>query len=160
VTTCCQALIASSTQGFWEINTDAIGAGGKTAGSNIDSIVDTGTSLVVGDQGTVAAIYAEIPGSKDASNTAGPGFFTCAYDTYIFYHTLTSDAVPCDSNPDVSVTLGGKAFSISADTLNLGQLSEGSDDCVGGIMAASDLPAFILGDVFLENVYTGQFNLL
>lgn len=55
----------------------SINAKGRAAATNIDTIVDTGTTLVVGDMDTVSALYAEIPGSEDASNTAGPGFFTC-----------------------------------------------------------------------------------
>ena len=39
-------------------------------------------------------------------------------------------------------------------------LTEGGDDCVGGVMGASGLPAdFIVGDVFLQNVYTGEPNI-
>lgn len=56
---------------------DSINAAGRAAGSDLDSIIDTGTTLVIGDMDTVAALYAEIPGSADASDTAGPGFFTC-----------------------------------------------------------------------------------
>lgn len=80
--------------------------------------------------------------------------------------------VPCASIPDVSLTFGGKAFTISADTFNLGLVSEASSDCVGGIAAADmgeyigaqrttrillttlDLDFWVVGDVFLQNVYT------
>ncbi|VDC02585.1 unnamed protein product [Peniophora sp. CBMAI 1063] len=128
-----------TTVGFWQVTMDSINAAGKAAGSNLDSIIDTGTTLVIGDMNTVAALYAEIPGSADASETAGPGFFT----------------FPCDTDPEVSLTFGGKSFPISLDTFNLGLLTEGGDDCVGGVMGASGLPAdFIVGDVFLQNVYT------
>jgi len=47
--------------------------------------------------------------------------------------------VPCDSVPDVSLTFGGTEFSISPDIFNLGLVSEGSNDCVGGIMGG-DVP--------------------
>ena len=57
----------------------------------------------------------------------------------------------------MAFTFGGKSFPISLDTFNLGLLEEGGNDCVGGVMAASGLPGFIVGDVFLQNVYTGQF---
>ncbi|KZV69225.1 acid protease [Peniophora sp. CONT] len=127
-----------TTVGFWEVNMGSINAKGRAAATNIDTIVDTGTTLVVGDTNTVRALYAEIPGSADASNTAGPGFFT----------------FPCATDPQVSLTFGGKSFPISLDTFNLGQLEAGSASCVGGVMSASGLPAFIVGDVFLQNVYT------
>lgn len=44
--------------------------------SDLSAVVDTGTTLIVGDPDNVAAFYAAIPGSKDASETVGPGFFT------------------------------------------------------------------------------------
>ena len=56
---------------------DSINAAGEAAGSDLSSIIDTGTTLVIGDMETVTNLYAEIPGSADASETAGPGFFTC-----------------------------------------------------------------------------------
>lgn len=64
--------------------------------------------------------------------------------------------VPCATDPQVSLTFGGKSFPISLDTFNFGQLEAGSTQCVGGVMASSGLPAFIVGDVFLQNVYTGE----
>ena len=70
---------------------------------------------------------------------------------------LTRWSVPCNTDPEVSLTFGGKSFPISLDTFNLGMLEEGGADCVGGVMAASGLPAdFVVGDVFLQNVYTGE----
>ncbi|KAI0036070.1 acid protease [Vararia minispora EC-137] len=128
-----------TTVGFWEVNMDSVDVGGNPAVTSVDSIIDTGTTLVVGEQNTVTAIYAAIPGAADASNTAGPGFFT----------------FPCNTtNFDVSFVFGGTSFPISLDTFNLGMLAQGSSECVGGIMGAEGLPGFIVGDVFLQNVYT------
>ncbi|EEB96354.1 hypothetical protein MPER_04527, partial [Moniliophthora perniciosa FA553] len=66
-----------------------------------------------------------------ASQTAGPGFFT-----------------------EISLTFGGRDFSVSPDTFNLGLLSQGSNDCVGGIAGGSPVDFWVVGDVFLQNVYT------
>jgi cathepsin D len=55
----------------------------------------------------------------------------------------------------VSLTFGGKMFAISAATFCLGRVSAGSSQCVGGIVG-EDIGAdfWIVGDVFMRNVYT------
>jgi hypothetical protein len=44
--------------------------------SRFSGIIDTGSRLVVGDPLSVAQFYHAIPGSKDASSTVGPGYYT------------------------------------------------------------------------------------
>lgn len=128
--------------GFWQIELGGVKVGGKSVVNTKSAIVDTGTSLVIGDVASVQAIYKAIPGSKDASGVIGNGFFT----------------VPCKSVPDnVGLTFGDKTFTISAETFNLGLVSAGSPDCVGGIIADDSLSFWIIGDVFLQNVYTCEY---
>lgn len=125
-------------EGFWQVDLDSVNVDGQPVVSKQSSIIDTGTTLVLGDSDNVAKFYAAIPGSQDASDTVGEGFFT----------------VPCDKIPNISLTFGGQSFAISESTFNLGLAEVNSSDCVGGI-AAADLGAFwIVGDVFLQNVYT------
>ncbi|KAK0206178.1 acid protease, partial [Desarmillaria ectypa] len=107
-----------SNTGFWQISMDSANIDGEARVENLSAIIDIGTTLIVGNPKSVSEFYDSISGSKDASQTVGDGFFT----------------VPCDSIPDISLTFGGKAFSISADTFNLGQTEQGSSDCVGGIV--------------------------
>lgn len=57
---------------------------------------------------------------------------------------LTHPLVPCNSLPPLSLTLGGRAFPISAASFNLGQLSAGSTTCVGGV-AAVDFDSMCVG---------------
>jgi len=126
---------------FWEVALQAIGLNGATlASGSVAAIVDTGTTLLIGDSQDVLFVYENIPGAKDASSVLGDGFFT----------------VPCDAIPTLSLTFGGTAFSISPETFNAGQLFEGGADCVGGL-AGEDLGFWVIGDVFLRNVYT-SFN--
>ncbi|TFY79205.1 hypothetical protein EWM64_g4806 [Hericium alpestre] len=123
--------------GFWQIDLQSVNANGRSAVTGLSSIIDTGTTLIVGDPTNVARFYEAVPGAMDASLLAGPGFFT----------------FPCSDPPQVSLTFGGTAFPISEDTFNLGELFLGQ--CVGGIMSA-DLGTdfWVAGDVFLQNVYT------
>ncbi|KAF8841399.1 acid protease [Paxillus ammoniavirescens] len=125
-------------EGYWEVNMDSVEGNGQTVLSNVDSIIDTGTTLIVGLPSDVSTLYQAI-GGIDASTTVGAGFYT----------------FPCDSFPSISLTFGGTSFPISADTLNLGSVSSGSSDCVGGIVGQDIGASFwIVGDVFLANVYT------
>lgn len=112
-------------QGYWQISLDGASVGSNSVfSSGVEAIVDTGTTLIIGDTSNVASIYAAIPGSKDASSTLGSGTYT----------------IPCDSVPDnVSFTIAGKDFSISADNFSLGPASDGSSDCVGGILGDDSL---------------------
>lgn len=128
-------------QGYWQVNMDGVSVGGNQAVSTTSSIIDTGTTLIVGDKNGVAAIYNAIPGAKDASSTVGDGFWT----------------VPCSAfdSANVSLTFGGTSFPLSTPTWNLGTVSDGSTDCIGGIVAGDvDGSGWIIGDVFLQNVYT------
>jgi cathepsin D len=126
-------------EGYWQVDMDAVSVGSKKAVTGLSAIIDSGTTLIVGDTTNVATFYKSVPGAKSASSTVGDGYYT----------------FPCGSVPSTSITFGGKKFAISADTFNLGPVSEGSSSCVGGIVG-DDIGAdfWIVGDVFMRNVYT------
>jgi cathepsin D len=127
-------------EGYWQTNFDALNVGGQGVVSTTSCIVDSGTTLVIGDTENVAAFYQQIPGAQDATSTVGEGFFT----------------FPCDSTlPAVSFTLGGQDFPMT-DSLNFGPVSEGSNDCVGSIVSDASIGSqfWILGDAFMTNYYT------
>lgn len=81
-----------------------------------------------------------------------------------------SITVPCNFSTPISVYFRETEIKISSDSFNLGPVSEGSDTCLAG--AASDASIngiklssnkfyadlctvfWILGDVFLKNVYS------
>jgi Eukaryotic aspartyl protease len=137
--------------------------------------------LIVGSPTDVQTFYNQIPGSKNASSTVGPGYWTgqCLHHlTIVWPISYWGDfVVPCASIPIVSFTYGGQAWNISPTLFNLGQVSSGSPDCVGGIMSLKNgkvlslsltrrpmmfeltsclflVNFWIVGDVFLQNVYT------
>ncbi|KAN0138185.1 eukaryotic aspartyl protease [Lactarius tabidus] len=123
-----------TTQGHWQGSFGGISVNGATVVPSASAIIDTGSSLVVGDTQSVQAVYNQIPGSKDV----GDGTWT----------------IPCDFNTPISITFSGKEFQISPSTFNLGPDSSGSSTCIGGFGASDDLGFWIVGDVFLQNVYT------
>ena len=85
---------------------------------NIETIIDSGTTLIYGPPDQVKTLYANIPGSKEYDDEEG--FYT----------------VPCKSVPNnVGFNWGGKSWTISAANFNLGE-DENSDgtQCVGAIV--------------------------
>ncbi|TFK76152.1 acid protease [Pluteus cervinus] len=123
---------------FWQVNMDSVDVNGTVAVQGLSAIIDTGTTLIIGDPTTVAQFYAAIPGSKNASESVGNGHFT----------------VPCDTIPEVSLTFGGISFSIPPDEFNRGRVSKESLDCIGGISAKNLGDFWVIGDLFLQTVLT------
>ncbi|KAF9817257.1 hypothetical protein IEO21_03621 [Rhodonia placenta] len=124
-------------QAYWQVQMDGVAVGGNSTLGNLSAIIDTGTTLIIGDAANVGKLYASIPGAKNATS-AGAGFYT----------------VPCNAMPDVSFTFGGKPFHISKDLFSLGPVSHGSSDCLASVVGTSDQNFWIVGDRFLQNVYT------
>lgn len=124
--------------GYWQVELGGVSVNGSHVVGNHSTIIDTGTTLVIGDPRSVNELYSKIPGAMDASEIAGPGFFT----------------IPCDAIPIVSFAFGEKSFDISQKAFNLGPVTNTSTDCIGGVISAEEQPFWIVGDVFLRNVYT------
>ncbi|GBE79958.1 Aspartic protease [Sparassis crispa] len=122
--------------GFWMIGVDAMAFNGSAV-TNITGIVDTGTTLIVGDTQSVEQLYATIPGSQKLG--------TDGQETY---------SIPCDAVSPLNITISGTVFTVSPETFNKGPLNDGSNNCLGGLMGQPSLGFWILGDVFLQNVYT------
>ncbi|KAJ7366117.1 acid protease [Mycena albidolilacea] len=138
---------------FWGIPLQGLAVNNEPVATakTITAVLDTGSTVVIGDDAGVKMLYSAIPGSKDASAILGPGFFT----------------VPCDSVPTVGLTLvngtlppdqflstgvESPPFNIAPEFFNLGVLQ--GNDCVGGVVSADGLSFWVLGDVFLRNFYT------
>ena len=52
------------TKAYWQVNMDSATANGKPSVGSVTSIIDTGTTLVIGDNANVKKFYATIPGAK------------------------------------------------------------------------------------------------
>lgn len=128
-----------TTQGYWQVTLGSVNINSTAVKTlqNVQSIIDTGTTLILAPSKQVQAFYAAIPGSKSAFSTIGNGFYT----------------FPCTSTPTVSLTFSGRSFNIDSKYFNLGEVSRGSGDCVGAVVGSS-FSFWIVGDTFLQNTYT------
>ncbi|KAJ1307675.1 hypothetical protein OPQ81_001767 [Rhizoctonia solani] len=123
--------------GFWEVPFTA-SVGGKDLGlSGRTAILDTGTSLIIAPPADAQALHAQIPGAK----SDGQGGFT----------------IPCTTDAQVALTMGGKSFSIDPRDLLFVPVNQNNlqGDCVSGIMSGQigGPQEWLVGDVFLKNVY-------
>ncbi|KAG1819968.1 acid protease [Suillus variegatus] len=130
---------AVTKEGYWQVNLEAVSRDGSTVASNSASIIDTGTTMIITTDAAAEAYYQDIPGSSN-STQEGMTYYT----------------IPCDTIGSYTPTFsfGGRGFDVSEGTFNLGPESEGSSDCVGGIAGMSDLDFWVVGGIFLQNVYT------
>ncbi|KAL9617998.1 MAG: hypothetical protein Q9160_007246 [Pyrenula sp. 1 TL-2023] len=124
-----------SDDGLWEIPADGAGVGDKKASfpAGITAIIDTGTSYVLMPPDDAAALHTLIPGSKKSG------------ETY---------TVPCDTKAPAQFTLSGVAYDVSPADYVTSPDSNGN--CRSNIVGhqAFGPHTWLLGDVFLKNVYT------
>ncbi|KAJ3555004.1 hypothetical protein NM688_g2811 [Phlebia brevispora] len=128
---------------YWQVTLESIEVNGKDAVENIPAIIDTGTTLILGDGMNVLAFYEHIPGAFEIPD--GSGFWS----------------IPCRP-PTVSLKFGGQAFPILPQALVIPAYSVGEPAfCVGAVVADSgiivsdsDAPSFwVVGDAFLRGVF-------
>ena len=122
-----------SSQGYWQIQSEAYTLGGKQIACTICSptVADTGTSLLLLDEDIVAAYYKQVQGAQFSYSKGG----------YVF---------PCSASlPELGIAIGDYMATIT-DTV-YGRVSE--DLCFGGIQRNTGDGMNILGDVFLKQVF-------
>jgi cathepsin D len=122
---------------YWLINVGGFSVNGESLGvTNAKGIVDSGTSLLVGDKNLVDKINAKIG-------------------------TVSQDCSNIDSLPDVTITIDGKDYTLTAQQYVLKVSALGQTECINGFMGM-DMPpqlenALILGDLFIH-VYYSHFD--
>ncbi|KAH9979408.1 acid protease [Lactifluus volemus] len=123
----------------WLASFNSLSVNGDTIIGTTAAVFDTGSSQILGDPGSIATMFAAIGGAEFVSSSG--------IDLY---------TIPCSFNTSLSINVGGKTVNISPASFNLGPIFEGSTTCVAGAAAATSLNGdfWILGDVFLQNVYT------
>ncbi|KXJ96917.1 aspartic peptidase domain-containing protein [Microdochium bolleyi] len=119
----------------WVIPMDGVVVNGSPAKVNgLTAYIDTGTSYGFGPVSAVEAIFTQIEGAKPTTT-----------EKIVW-------SVPCDAKADVAITFSGKSWQISAKDL-IAKSSSGG--CEGRIFGREVVQgAFLLGDVFLKNVYS------
>lgn len=126
--------VNAGANGDWAIAMDDVGYSGTNAGvTGRLAYIDTGTTYAFAPASDVAALHAVIPGAKSTDGT-----------TY---------TAPCDSDESIVVTFSGVDHEISVkDWLSV---PSSSGVCTSNIYGREVVSgAWLLGDVFLKNVYT------
>ncbi|KAF8267788.1 acid protease [Lactarius quietus] len=133
-------------QSYWQTTLGGISIGGHSVRLNeTRAIIDTGTSLIIGNQSDVEAFYALIPGSAPANPADVP-------EGYFQY--------PCNDSTVISFKFGDRDFALPSSSFNLGPIDNTTKTtCVGGVAYMPDLLDFnftlwVMGDIFLQNYYT------
>ncbi|KAI6029612.1 aspartic peptidase domain-containing protein [Pisolithus microcarpus] len=136
-----------SLQAYWQIPMDGLTRPGLNNSGEVvianktsyaQAIIDTGTTLIITSDANAQKYYAGVPGAEVVSSL-GSGVWS----------------VPCDSIGSIlpTISFGGRAFTVSSSTFNLGKVSDNSTNCVAGL-AGGGSDYWVIGDVFLQNVYT------
>ncbi|RDB16308.1 Lysosomal aspartic protease [Hypsizygus marmoreus] len=139
----------TSTPTFWLLSLSSMTVQGKrvsiTSGNSALAAIDTGTTLIGGPTEDVQAIWAAVPGAQAVDTMSG--FFS----------------FPCTTEVEVTMSFGGKSWPINTADMNLGRVSRGSTQCVGGIfdlslgsniVSGGGNPNWVVGATFLKNVYS------
>ncbi|KAG8903977.1 Type I transmembrane sorting receptor [Tulasnella sp. 403] len=127
-------------QYYWNIASGGFFYNGGTSSGSFSAVIDSGTTLIYIPTAAASSFYAKIPGAKDASATLGAGFYT----------------FPCSTNlAPITIKYGTTQYALNPNDFNLGLVSAGSTQCVGGIIG-EDIGGnlAILGDEFMKNWYS------
>ncbi|KIY66525.1 acid protease [Cylindrobasidium torrendii FP15055 ss-10] len=127
---------STNERGFWQVNIDDVKVNGQSLGwTNRSAILDTGATLFMAPQRDIATIHSLINGAR---RTEGVW------------------VIPCNTQASVSLVIAGKEFGIAPE--DVAWIPSGNEnECYSGIGAggvATEGPnVWLLGDVFLKNVY-------
>lgn len=100
--------------------------------SYAQSIIDTGTAMIITSDSNAQAFYANVTGAAQIGGGLWSGMFILCCGIGCVPHFLL---VPCGIVGSLAPTLiyGSRNFTVSASTFNLGLVSQGSTNCIGGI---------------------------
>ncbi|KAI0361663.1 protease [Trametes cingulata] len=128
----------SGKMGFWQIGGGKVMVGDNVVATDIETIIDSGTTLIYGPPKAVETFYKSIPGSS-------------LFDTENGFYKFPCNAMPSD----VAFNWGGMDWTISVENFNAGKAND--DECVGAI-AAKEMGlgnnVWLVGDSFMKNVYS------
>merc|ERR1711981_367969 len=121
---------------YWEVSLDSMKFGGSSVISSPQkAIIDSGTSLLAGPKEVVAALAKQV----GATSVLGKEYvIDCSKKSFL---------------PDLEVTLGGKAFTLSADDYVLSVSGQCLFAFIGLDVPPPRGPLWIMGDVFMRKYY-------
>eukprot|EP01063_Lacrimia_lanifica_P038402 TRINITY_DN817_c0_g1_i11.p1 TRINITY_DN817_c0_g1~~TRINITY_DN817_c0_g1_i11.p1 ORF type:complete len:372 (+),score=188.02 TRINITY_DN817_c0_g1_i11:47-1162(+) len=124
-------------KGYWQVNGDEVKLGSDSLGTNINAVIDSGTSLNAFPTSVAKAINAKL---GCTTNFAGE----CAWKT----------CPEADTLPELVLAIGGQKFALSQEDYILNVQGQ----CLSGFMGL-DIPTpfgqvWIFGDVFMRRWYT------
>ncbi|KAH0828119.1 aspartic peptidase domain-containing protein [Lanmaoa asiatica] len=141
---------SGTTPSYWLQQVKSVTVQGKSitvSSSNGLAAIDTGTTLIGAPSTVTQEFWASVPGSV-ALGQQNQGLY----------------AFPCSTSISVSLSFGGTNWAISPADMNLGEVPVGTGStsmCAGGLFDIGNtvgngqgLPAWIVGDTFLKNVYS------
>ncbi|KAI4164493.1 MAG: hypothetical protein LQ342_001806 [Letrouitia transgressa] len=124
----------NSANGFWEFTSNGYAVGsGSFVSTSIDSIADTGTTLLYLPQSVVTAYYSKVSGARYDSSQGG----------YTFACSATL--------PSITLGIGSYRAVVPGSYVNYAPVS--STTCFGGIQANTGIGFSIFGDIFLKSQF-------
>ncbi|KAG8827877.1 hypothetical protein FRC19_011578 [Serendipita sp. 401] len=145
---------------WWLIPLQAVGVEGgssvEVAQGEDEAIIDTGTTLVGGEDSVLAEIFAQIPGAMKSTELPNNGSRLNGF--YV---------LPCNSTAVLTLTFGGEAYTYSTADLLYQRIDDIMPDyCLSSLFLFSSkdphsilytpngAPYWLVGDSFLKNVYS------
>ncbi|KIK64725.1 hypothetical protein GYMLUDRAFT_399781 [Collybiopsis luxurians FD-317 M1] len=130
----------NKTPGYWKISNASINVGSnRSVVEGIDTVIDSGTTIIYGPIDVVKAFWDAVP--ESTAFDASPGFYT----------------YPCNQTLNVSFNWGGKDWVIDDKSFNAGATDGSGQYCVGAIAGQNlglGAATWLVGDSFMKNVYT------
>ncbi|KZV67009.1 acid protease [Peniophora sp. CONT] len=126
---------------YWYQNVASLTLNGKPIAINLSlAAMDTGSSFFFGPPDVVGDFWGQVPGSA----AVGQGMYS----------------YPCNATLNATISFGGRSYPIKSNDFNVGTVGNGTGQCMGGLVSmetqppGSSIPPWVIGDVFLKNVYT------
>ncbi|KAI9826948.1 MAG: Type I transmembrane sorting receptor [Phylliscum demangeonii] len=122
-----------SRQGFWAFSSSGYQIGSGTFKTkSLPGIADTGTTLLIIEDGIAQQYYASVPGAQNDPNQGG----------YTF---------PCSAKlPNFTFGIGSYRAVISGSLINFAPVDSTGTTCFGGIQPRGTLPFNIFGDIMFK----------
>ena len=125
-----------SKQGYWQLNGDAVAFDGASIGTNINAVMDSGTSLLAFPKTVAKGINAKL-GCKEGPTGE------CTYTT----------CPPANSLPDLTLTMDGQKYTLQQKDY----IVQIKTQCLSGFMGIDVPPplgpVWIFGDIFMRKYY-------